>query len=47
MAENDCPKCHGKGKVPVMQHPAGYLAPIAETKFEKCEDCGGTGKRKR
>jgi DNA-directed RNA polymerase subunit M/transcription elongation factor TFIIS len=48
MAENDdCPICHGKGKVPVLNQPEGRFAPIPETKFRKCEECGGIEKQKR
>ena len=47
MAENDCPTCFGKGRVQVTQKPGGRFAPLAPPKFIKCEDCGGTGKRKR
>jgi DnaJ-class molecular chaperone len=43
--EADCPTCLGKGKVQVMQKPAGRFAKIAEPKFVKCDDCGGTGKK--
>ena len=47
MVVNDCHSCSGKGKVQVLQEPAGRFAPIAAPKFIKCEVCGGTGKRKR
>ena len=45
MAENDCLTCSGKGKAQVVQKPAGRFAPIAPSKFIKCADCGGAGKR--
>lgn len=47
MAENDCPTCSGKGKVQILHKPEGRFAPLAAAEFIKCEDCGGTGERKR
>lgn len=45
MADDDCPKCHGKGKVQELQKLG--TGKLKESPWVNCPECGGTGKKRK